>query len=359
MIKFIVKNYDAVRASFFILAVLLPVSIGFLKLLEDDPETSLTHESEGGECRKLIEDLELKQTIPDKEDLDYRSWLNLGDCYAHLWRYQEALSAFKNAYVLQSSTPLLELITSLEEYLTEQVTTEERPRSFYTVMRNFGPAKHLTGKTVVAYLFIETNQSQWSSLDRQQAISTLEFAQQWYVKQAKNYQVAEPTFVNRVFHIEGDPMMSRFHSTLSIQSPSDHFTRYVVSKLGFDTPSQLLEKLQQEDQADNAMLFLHLNKQARSFAWPCTYRWCEEEYTFILEPIKDPRWQSLHYTIAHEGLHLFGADDLYNIENAKTYATNDIMHYASRYLEDSEIDSLTAYAIGWSDFKPHTPFPIY
>ena len=107
------------------------------------------------------------------------------------------------------------------------------------------------------------------------------------------------------------------------------------------------------------MLFLHLNKQARSFAWPCTYRWCEEEYTFILEPIKDPRWQSLHYTIAHEGLHLFGADDLYNIENAKTYATNDIMHYASRYLEDSEIDSLTAYAIGWSDFKPHTPFPIY
>jgi len=354
-----VKNYDAVRASFFILAVLLPVSIGFLKLLEDDPETSLTHESEGGECRKLIEDLELKQTIPDKEDLDYRSWLNLGDCYAHLWRYQEALSAFKNAYVLQSSTPLLELITSLEEYLTEQVTTEERPRSFYTVTRNFGPAKHLTGKTVVAYLFIETNQSQWSSLDRQQAISTLEFAQQWYVKQAKNYQVAEPTFVNRVFHIEGDPMMSRFHSTLSIQSPSDHFTRYVVSKLGFDTPSQLLEKLQQEDQADNAMLFLHLNKQARSFAWPCTYRWCEEEYTFILEPIKDPRWQSLHYTIAHEGLHLFGADDLYNIENAKTYATNDIMHYASRYLEDSEIDSLTAYAIGWSDFKPHTPFPIY
>ena len=243
--------------------------------------------------------------------------------------------------------------------MTEQVTTEERPRSFYTVMRNFGPAKHLTGKTVVVYLFIETDQSQWSSLDRQQAISTLEFAQRWYTKQAKNYQVAEPTFVNRIFHIEGDPMMSRFHSTLSIQSPSDDFARYAVSKLGFDTPSQFLKKVKQEEQADNAMLFLHLNKQARSFAWPCTYRWCEEEYTFILEPIKDPRWQSLHYTIAHEGLHLFGADDLYNIDNAKTYSPNDIMHYASRYLEDSEIDSLTAYAIGWSDFKPHTPFPIY
>ena len=344
------------RASFFILAVLVFVLANFF---EDPPETSLAHESEAGECRKLIEDLELKQTIPDKEDLDYRSWLNLGDCYAHLWRYQEALAAFKNAYALQSSTQLLEHITSLEQYLTEQVTTEERPRSFYTVMRNFGPAKHLTGKTVVAYLFIETNQSQWSSLDRQQAISTLEFAQQWYTKQAKDHQVTEPTFVNRVFHIEGDPMMSRFHSTLSIQSPSDDFTRYAVSKLGFDTPSQFLKKVKQEEQADNAMLFLHLNKHARSFAWPCTYRWCEEEYTFILEPIKDPRWQSLHYTIAHEGLHLFGADDLYNIKNAKTYATNDIMHYASRYLEDSEINSLTAYAIGWSDLKQRTPFPIY
>ena len=173
------------RASFFILAVLVFVAANFF---EDPPETSLTHESEAGECRKLIEDLELKQTIPDKEDLDYRSWLNLGDCYAHLWRYQEALAAFKNAYALQSSTQLLEHITSLEEYLTEQVTTEERPRSFYTVMRNFGPAKHLTGKTVVAYLFIETGQSQWSSLDRQQTISTLEFAQRWYTKQAKDHQ---------------------------------------------------------------------------------------------------------------------------------------------------------------------------
>jgi len=354
-----------VRACFFILGAL----VFALSLFgEDKPETSVDHESEAVQCRGLIEDLALKRTIPDKEDLDYRSWLNLGDCYAHLWRYQEALAAFKNAYALQSSTQLLEHLTSLEEYLTEQVTTEERPRSFYTVMRSFGPAKHLTGKTVVAYLFIETNQSQWSSLDRQQTISTLEFAQRWYTKQAKDHQVTEPTFVNRAFHIEGDPMMSRFHSTLSTTAPSglpqkiahsDDFARYAVSKLGFDTPSQFLKKMKQEEQADNAMLFLHLNKQARSFALPCTYRWCEEEYTFILEPIKDPRWQSLHYTIAHEGLHLFGADDLYNIENAKSYATNDIMHYASRYLKDSEIDSLTAYAIGWSDFKPHTPFPIY
>ena len=337
-------------------------------LFEDPPETILTHESEAGECRKLIEDLELKTTIPNKEDLDYRSWLNLGDCYAHLWRYQEALAAFKNAYGLQSSTQLLEHITSLEQYLTEQVTTEERPRSFYTVMRNFGPAKHLTGKTVVAYLFIETDQSQWSSLDRQQAISTLEFAQQWYKKKAKDYQVAEPIFVNRIFHIGGDPMMNRLHNTFSTAGPSglpqeiahsDDFADYAVSKLGFESLYKFLEKVKQEEQADNAMLFLHLNKKARSFALACIYRWCEEEYTFILEPIKDPRWQSLHYTIAHEGLHLFGADDLYNIENAKSYATNDIMHYGSRYLEDSEIDSLTAYAIGWSDFKPHTPFPIY
>jgi hypothetical protein len=345
-----------VRASFFILAVLV---FSLSLFLEDTPETSFNHESETVQCRELIEDLTLKQAAPNKEDLDYRSWINLGDCYAHFWRYKEALSAFKSAYSLQSSAQLLEHITSLEQYLSEEVTTNERNRSFYTLMRNFGPAKHLTGKTVVVYLFVETNQSQWSSLDRQQAISTLEFVQQWYTKQAKDYQLAEPTFVNRVFHIEGDPIMSRFHNTLSMQSPSDDFARYVVSKLGFGTLSQFLKTAKLEEQADNAMLFLHLNKEARSFALPCTYRWCEEEYTFILQPVKDPNWQSLHYTVAHEGLHLFGADDLYDIRNAKTYATNDIMHHATRYLEDSEINDLTAYAIGWTDLKPFTPFSIY
>ena len=177
------------RASFFILAVLV---FSLSLFLEDTPETSFSHESETVQCRELIEDLTLKQAAPNKEDLDYRSWINLGDCYAHFWRYKEALSAFKSAYSLQSSAQLLEHITSLEQYLSEEVTTNERNRSFYTLMRNFGPAKHLTGKTVVVYLFVETNQSQWSSLDRQQAISTLEFVQQWYTKQAKDYQLAEP-----------------------------------------------------------------------------------------------------------------------------------------------------------------------
>jgi hypothetical protein len=64
------------------------------------------------------------------------------------------------------------------------------------------------------------------------------------------------------------------------------------------------------------------------------------------------------YAQAHEGLHLFGADDLYNIDKARDYAVRDIMNHLPRYLFEARIDSITAYAIGWLADQPEAPFPI-
>ena len=217
--------------------------------------------------------------------------------------------------------------------------------------------------------------SHWSSLDREQTISTLKFSQKWLISQSKNYQSAlvvgskkldksfiEPTFVNRIFQINKDPTLSLLHKKLNLfgtaQASQLPFARYVVRKLGFTSINSFLSTLKSKEFASNALLIIHLNKRARSFAEPCNHGWCNEEATYILEPVKNCRWQSLHYVLAHEVLHLFGADDLYNIRAAKNYVSADIMHYGSRYLEDSEIRSLTAYAIGWTNVTPSTPFTI-
>ena len=69
-------------------------------------------------------------------------------------------------------------------------------------------------------------------------------------------------------------------------------------------------------------------------------------------------WQSMGYAQAHEALHLFGADDLYNIEQARYYAVRDIMNYPASILDASTIDDITAYSIGLTDQKPKTPFEI-
>ena len=70
------------------------------------------------------------------------------------------------------------------------------------------------------------------------------------------------------------------------------------------------------------------------------------------------KWQSLQYAQAHESLHLFGADDLYNISHAKYYSVRDIMNYPSSILEASTLEDLTAYAIGIRERRPITPFEV-
>jgi hypothetical protein len=60
----------------------------------------------------------------------------------------------------------------------------------------------------------------------------------------------------------------------------------------------------------------------------------------------------------HEMLHLFGAMDLYNIRDAKDYAVTDLMNYYSQALKYADISPVTAWAIGWADQQPDTPFPI-
>ena len=66
----------------------------------------------------------------------------------------------------------------------------------------------------------------------------------------------------------------------------------------------------------------------------------------------------MEYAQAHESLHLFGADDLYNIKQSIYFATRDIMNYPSKYLDASVIEPVTAYGIGLINKKPEAPFKI-
>ena len=311
-------------------------------------------------CRTIIESVENAPNFPTKDD-EYDYWNKVGNCYATLWRFQEALTAFKKAFSAKSTESMSQNISEITA-IVEESEVERNLRDSYQRFGEYGPAKHLTGKTVVAYIFVETSRSGWSSLDRQQTISTLEFVQQWYRSEAKRRKVVEPVFVNRRFVVTKDPQLNRLDESLDgylnqrtfrSQRP---FATHITRRLGFDSTSRFIDYLKSTESAENVMVIFHLKKERRSFAEPCYTQWCNVEFTFILQPVKSLHWEYLHNTLAHEALHLVGADDLYNIESAVSYDTNDIMNTGSRYLEDSVVGDLTAYAIGWTDVRPETPF---
>ena len=61
-------------------------------------------------------------------------------------------------------------------------------------------------------------------------------------------------------------------------------------------------------------------------------------------------------TIAHEILHLYGAEDFYNMEGrsalASKYYPSDIMYYVDGFVNRNKIGDFTAYTIGWTDDVP-------
>ena len=130
-------------------------------------------------------------------------------------------------------------------------------------------------------------------------------------------------------------------------------------QLGERSVLDFIERIKQEEDADQAILLFHLDRDDRSFASRCMWR-CppEGEYAYILGAARPKNVREIAHVQAHETLHLFGADDLYKIKNAKYYAPRDIMNYRSRMLEAGRLEPITAYAVGLLEEKPDAPFEI-
>jgi hypothetical protein len=134
----------------------------------------------------------------------------------------------------------------------------------------------------------------------------------------------------------------------------------VARQLGHHNVGALLARAKAQAGAEHVVLLIHLERDARSFASRC-YRPCgpAAEFAFVLQASGPKAWQGMQYTQAHEALHLFGADDLYPIRDAKFYAPRDIMNYPSRLLAGSTLEPITALATGLRAEPVGAPFAVH
>lgn len=95
-------------------------------------------------------------------------------------------------------------------------------------------------------------------------------------------------------------------------------------------------------------------KGIRDFAAPTGAKGDASELAYVLEPDWNPTSRSL--VAAHELLHLFGADDLYEIRGVPTAEANDVMNAECDGLGATFIGETTAYAIGWTSTPPARSF---
>jgi hypothetical protein len=92
----------------------------------------------------------------------------------------------------------------------------------------------------------------------------------------------------------------------------------------------------------------------RDFAAPTGAKGRAAELAYVLEPDWNVASRSLLAT--HEMLHLFGADDLYEVRGVPADELDDVMNAECDGLAKTIIGETTAYAIGWIAAPPKRAF---
>ena len=304
-------------------------------------------------------------------------YLIAADIHQERWHYRYAVNSLVKAQELLFDKRTDRRIKSLRQRLS-RIETERNFNEDYIATRSSGPAKVLKDKVLVTYIFIDDGiKTRWSKKDILRTEQVLAEVERWSKQRSLEYNVDNIEFVNKTFIAQRNPRIKQL-SAISYKSSVPQIEKFideVMEDLGEKSIGEFIKKQMQLVNAKQGVVIFHSNFDQRSFARRCGYTHrrtyyedgreltemisnCEEEYVMLMNQVKRNRWDKLKNTQAHEILHLFGADDLYSIKSAANYAVTDIMNFQSRNLADGRIDPITAYAIGWQNTKPDTPFKV-
>jgi hypothetical protein len=278
--------------------------------------------------------------------------------HANRRHFHMAISAMQHAQQHEATAQRAQYITDWQGYIDAN-QSERNKRSRYVAGNNLGLAKTLTNKITIAYIYINDGANkEWTGQRRLLNQTLFDQVLAFYQREAKKYQQGALEFDVRYFVMRspkgiGKHMLRKYGTFEFLQQ---HF----LAQSAYRDFGEFISDLQQNDKARQVALVFHTNHEARSYAFRCTNKQpeCVREHVMLTEDISLTKQAWLVPQVqAHEILHLFGADDLYQINQAKDFAVTDVMNYFSSELNYATIDPITAWAIGWQG-QPDTPFKI-
>ena len=282
------------------------------------------------------------------------------DIYERRRHYHHAIDSYLQAYALSQKMSYKIRANDLSEWI-DQHQHERTQKTSYKDSRNTGIAKSLKQNVTIAYVYLDDRKgNKWSGKARMRNHHNITQVTKWYQREAKRYQIENLNIQVRYFFIKSPRGLSK--KWLGSRAFFPAAVKLIASQLGYNGLNDFMQSIQGNDKQHQVALVFHSNSDARSFARTCPasamYKGCQYEYVMLTEKMSctHQAW-SMTQTQSHEMLHLFGAADLYNINNAKDFAVTDLMNYYSSELKYANITPITAWAIGWSEL-PTTPFTV-
>ncbi len=238
----------------------------------------------------------------------------------------------------------------------------------YRKKYNIGCNRILGGIITVNCFYVDDDESRWSlneinDFEENQVAPALKFLE----AQAKKWNVNLELKIQR-YHTDLTEYSTKYNGIVNKNlddggSTKDVFNQMAVN-MGYESDSDMVIKQQGENLYDTDIYLMLLNKNGVSFARNITsdvvssnYGYALAEHTIIFSrdlenSIYGTFFEGRSATIAHEILHLFGAEDYYIEEKrlalANKYYYNDIMVLNTRNMSKLEVSDITAFSVGWS-----------
>ncbi|MBQ7088858.1 MAG: hypothetical protein IJN04_04370 [Clostridia bacterium] len=204
----------------------------------------------------------------------------------------------------------------------------------YLSYRDAGSIKRMVGDIIVIVFFVDDSESRWTERDIQRYKDAQSQAMCRLMRAARA-KGATLCIRNAYAHLAVDMDCERDNR--------DEWRTAVIRQYGKDTLQEYQAYYEAKYHCDEAPMIFAFNKPFRSYA-VSTYAEAQQfsEMSTIASDFDED-------TIAHELLHQFGARDLYFPRMVRDLV-RDMGYESIMAIGNSrEVDSLTAYLIGWTD----------
>ncbi len=214
----------------------------------------------------------------------------------------------------------------------------------------------LTHEVNVLTIFVDTNEEFWEEGEKEYYYNELMKAQEWLVDQSSNWDKTlefenEEFFVDQQAVVYLDKVSRGIHPKYTIQK--------IMVELGYDNIEKFMDYHDFDLENEKLKILLLVKSNNRSHAYNL---WSVKDVDLAIVYCRNSfGGVTDRYVMAHELLHQFGAWDLYyEVGKVQTKESsrlamesypNSIMLNSSKNKDLKEIDELTAWRIGWSDYK--------
>lgn len=260
-------------------------------------------------------------------------------------------------------------VASSDAVTDSSQSTSDGEEVFFDPLREdyrYGTCKNLRGDVAVVLFFMDDFESSWTKEEIDLFVrNEMEPAFSYLEDRAKKYGV------------QLDLTVKATHSSLYYNdavitsiSQSGYATvdvlRQAAKGLNYASTERMLETFRSIYKTEEVVCFTVFDKNGTAYAInpKREYTGKLDEHCIVFSRDLNPTGKepvgSQSSVIAHEMLHLYGAEDFYASSSRKSLAVshypNDLMLYTAYYLSQNTLGDATAFYIGWIDEAPSVLF---